>query len=286
MPSLIWQTSRFQLDLTQPLVMGIVNLTPDSFSDGGQFFNPCAALKHCEQLLKEGVHILDVGGESSRPGSLPVDLDEEWRRVEPILCEVVGWNCPVSLDTTKPELMRRALDLGVDIINDINALRSPGALEVITSARCGVCLMHMQGQPEQMQARPCYEDVVSEVSSYLLGRVELLRARGVADARVVLDPGIGFGKSVAHNFELLRHQSRLLDLGFPVLVGWSRKSSLGAVMGRATTDRLPASLAAALAAVIHGARVVRVHDVAATVDALKVWQAAGLPRNLCETHCQ
>lgn len=275
-PPLIWQTSRFQIDLTQPLVMGIVNLTPDSFSDGGQFFNPLAALKHCEQLLKEGAHILDLGGESTRPGAVSVDIDEEWRRVEPVLCEVVTWNCPISLDTTKADLMRRALDMGVDVINDVNALRSPGALDVIASAGCGVCLMHMPGQPEEMPPQPVYQDVVHEVSLYLQGRIDLLRTRGVADARLVLDPGIGFGKSVEHNFELLRYQSRLLGLGFPLLVGWSRKSSLGAITGRATAERLPASLAAALAAIINGAKIIRVHDVAATVDALKVWQAAGL----------
>lgn len=274
---MFWQTTRFQLDLTQPRVMGIVNLTPDSFSDGGRFHESCAAIAHCEQLLKEGADILDLGGESTRPGSTPVDDAEEWRRVGPVMKEVMGWNCPISLDTTKPEVMRRALELGVDIINDVHALRSPGAVEVVGEARCGVCLMHMQGQPEMMQLRPAYDDVLVDVAEFLQDRVRTLQSAGVEGSRIVLDPGIGFGKSVEHNFELLQHQAKLLALGFPLLVGWSRKSSLGALTGRSIFDRLPASLAAALAGVLNGARVVRVHDVAATVDALKVWRAVGLP---------
>ncbi len=275
-----WQTTRFQIDLSQPRVMGIVNLTPDSFFDGGRFNEVPSAVRHAERLLAEGADILDLGGESSRPGAPPVDETEEWRRVQPVLQTVLAWNCPVSLDTSKPEIMRRALDLGVDIVNDIHALRSPGALQAVAASGCGVCLMHMQGGPQTMQARPVYDQVVDEVLGFLTQRTQAALAAGIAAERIVVDPGIGFGKTVAHNFELLAGQSRLQVLGRPLLVGWSRKSSLGAVTGRtASEQRLPASLAAALAAVLHGARVLRVHDVGATVDALKVWRAAGLPHS-------
>jgi dihydropteroate synthase len=273
-----WQTTRFTIDLAQPKVMGIVNVTPDSFSDGGAHATSAAALAHCEQLLKDGADILDIGGASSRPGAQPLGSDEEWRRVQPVLAGALALGCPVSLDTLHAPLMRSALDLGVDIVNDINALRSPGAVDAIAShANCGVCLMHMQGEPRSMQADPSYGDVVAEVRAFLAQRAQLLRERGVAAQRIVLDPGIGFGKTVAHNFELLQRQAELTNLGHPLLVGWSRKSSLGAVTGRPAADRVAASVAAALAAVLGGARVLRVHDVAATVDALKVWRAAGLP---------
>ena len=272
----VWQTTRFRLDLSRPRVMGIVNLTPDSFSDGGRFSEAHTAIAHCEQLLAEGADILDLGGESSRPGAATVDEAEEWRRVQPVLQAVLAWQCPVSLDTTKPGVMRRALDLGVDIVNDIHALRSAGAVEAVAASGCGVCLMHMQGQPAAMQQHPTYDDVVTEVSSFLAQRAQAVQAAGVAAGRIVLDPGIGFGKTVAHNLALLQQQAALQALGFPLLVGWSRKSTLGAVTGRPTDQRLPASLAAALAAVLRGARVLRVHDVAATVDALKMWHAAGV----------
>lgn len=278
---MIWQTTRYAIDLGRPRVMGIVNLTPDSFSDGGQLTGPAAAIAHCERLLAEGADILDIGGESSRPGADPVPIDEEWRRVEPVLRAALGLGCPVSLDTMKTEVMRRALALGVDIINDIQALRGAGAEEAVATSRAGVCLMHMRGEPRSMQASPpAYPDVVDEVRGFLAERVAALRAHGVASDRIVIDPGIGFGKTVDHNFSLLRRQHELLGLGVPMLAGWSRKSSLGVVTGRPVTERLAASLAAALAAVQQGARVVRVHDVAATVDALKVWQAAGLPAAL------
>jgi dihydropteroate synthase len=274
---MFWQTTRYTIDLAQARVMGIVNVTPDSFSDGGAFATPAAALAHCEQLLKEGADILDIGGESSRPGALPVGPDEEWRRVRPVLAGALTLGCPVSLDTVHAEVMRAGLDLGVDIVNDINALRSPGALdEVATHASCGVCLMHMRGEPRSMQADPVYADVVAEVGQFLAERALLLRERGFAAQRIVLDPGIGFGKTVAHNFELLKRQPELLRLGYPLLVGWSRKSSLGAITGRPAGERLVASVAAALAAAQGGASVLRVHDVAATIDALKVWRAAGL----------
>ncbi|WP_372524785.1 dihydropteroate synthase [Piscinibacter sp.] len=275
---MFWQTTRFRIDLTQPRVMGIVNVTPDSFSDGGQHPDAASALAHCEQLLREGADMLDIGGESSRPGALPVGADEELRRVLPVLEGALKLGCAVSLDSAKPEVMRAALALGVDVINDINALRAPGAVELIAAhPSCGVCLMHMRGEPRSMQSEPVYADVVREVGEFLAARAELLRRNGVGAERIVLDPGIGFGKTVAHNFELLQRQRELLRLGYPLLAGWSRKSSLGTVTGRAANERLVPSVAAALAAVQHGASVVRVHDVAATVDALKVWRAAGLP---------
>jgi dihydropteroate synthase len=271
-----WQTTRFRIDLTRPRVMGIVNVTPDSFSDGGRHGDAARALAHCEQLLKEGADILDIGGESSRPGAQPVPLDEELRRVLPVLRDAITLGAPVSIDTYKAEVMQQALDLGADIVNDIYALRSPGAQALVAGhGRCGVCLMHMQGEPKSMQRAPQYQDVVAEVREFLAGRVAALRHDGVAAQRIVVDPGIGFGKSVDHNYSLMLGQSRLLELGHPLLVGWSRKSALGVVTGRDVTQRQAASLAAALAAVQHGARVLRVHDVAATVDVLNVWRKAG-----------
>ena len=274
---MIWQTTRHRLDLSQPRVMGIVNLTPDSFSDGGTLQQVQHAVAHCEQLLRDGADILDLGGESSRPGAAPVSVEEETRRVWPVLQEALRLQCPVSLDTVKPELMQRALDAGVDIINDIHALRSPGAVNVIAAhPQCGVVLMHMQGSPGSMQQAPHYSDVLDEVRTFFEERLLVLQEAGVARERIVLDPGIGFGKTVDHNWALLRRQTELLALGSPLLVGWSRKSTLGALTGRAVGDRLAASVAAALAAVQRGARIVRVHDVAQTVDAIKVWRAAGL----------
>jgi dihydropteroate synthase len=276
---MFWQTTRFRIDLSKPRIMGIVNVTPDSFSDGGRHGQAQAAARHCEELLREGADILDIGGESSRPGADPVPLDEELRRVLPVLEAAAKLGVPVSVDTYKTEVMRAALDLGVDIVNDINALRAPGAAEAVSAhPGCGVCLMHMQGEPKSMQARgPVYADVVDEVKRFLGARAQVLREAGVAAERIVLDPGIGFGKTVAHNFALLARQPELLGLGYPVLAGWSRKSSLGAVTGKPVGDRLVASVAAALAAAHQGARVLRVHDVAATREALQVWAAASLP---------
>jgi dihydropteroate synthase len=276
---MFWQTTRFRIDLSKPRIMGIVNVTPDSFSDGGRHGQAQAAARHCEELLREGADILDIGGESSRPGADPVPLDEELRRVLPVLEAAAKLGVPVSVDTYKTEVMRAALDLGVDIVNDINALRAPGAAEAVSAhPGCGVCLMHMQGEPKSMQARgPVYADVVDEVKRFLGARAQVLREAGVAAERIVLDPGIGFGKTVAHNFALLARQPELLGLGYPVLAGWSRKSSLGAVTGKPVGDRLVASVAAALAAAHQGARVLRVHDVAATREALQVWEAASLP---------
>jgi dihydropteroate synthase len=275
-PARVWQTSRHLVDLSRVRVMGIVNVTPDSFSDGGR--DGHAALAHCEQLIAEGADILDIGGESSRPGAASVDADAELARVLPVLRAALKLGVPVSIDTCKPEVMRAALDLGVDIVNDIQALQAAGAIEVVAAhPSCGVCLMHMRGEPRSMQADPVYTDVVAEVAAFLGGRAALLTGQGVAARRITLDPGIGFGKTVAHNFALLAGQRALLALGFEVLSGWSRKSSIGAVTGRKVGERLVGSVAAALAAVQFGARIVRVHDVAATVDALRVWEAAGLP---------
>jgi len=256
--------------------MGIVNVTPDSFSDGGQIADPAAAIAQCERLLAEGADMLDIGGESSRPGAVPVSIQLELHRVIPVLQGALKLGCPVSIDTTKPEVMQVALDMGVDIVNDINALRAPGAVDAVASHGCGLCLMHMRGEPGTMQSNPSYDDVVAEVTAILHGRMQALRAKGIAESRVVLDPGIGFGKSVDHNIELLRRQRELLSLGRPLLVGWSRKSTLGAITGRDLSGRLAASLAAALAAIQNGASIIRVHDVAASSDALRVWRAAGL----------
>lgn len=270
----IWQTTRFAIDLGQPRVMGIVNVTPDSFSDGGRHADAASAVAHCDTLLREGAHILDIGGESTRPGARTPSAEEELQRVLPVLRHAVTLGVPVSVDTSQPLVMRAALDLGVDIVNDVRALQRPGALDVLAGhATAGVCLMHMQGEPGTMQAAPSYGDVVSEVRDFLAERLAALRERGIDARRIVVDPGIGFGKDVGHNLALLRHQHELLALGAPLLVGWSRKSTLGALTGRAVGDRLAASLAAALLAVQRGASIVRAHDVAATVDALMVWQA-------------
>jgi dihydropteroate synthase len=271
-----WVTSRFDVDLAMPQVMGIINVTPDSFSDGGRHATTVAALSHCEQLLKDGAHMLDIGGESTRPGSPAVGLEEELARVLPVVQAAVALGVPVSVDTYKPEVMRAVLDAGADVINDIWALRQGGALSVVAAhPRCGVCLMHMHRDPQTMQVAPMAGDVVGPVAEFLSERASALTTSGVAAERIVLDPGIGFGKTVAQNFSLLAHQPALLALGYPLLAGWSRKSSLGYVTGREVpAERVAASVAAALLAVERGARVVRVHDVRETVDALKVWRAS------------
>jgi dihydropteroate synthase len=270
-----WTTSRFTIDLDTPKVMAIINVTPDSFSDGGQHDNTSSALRHCEQVLKEGAHILDIGGESTRPGSPAVPLEAELQRVIPVVREAVKLGVPVSADTYKPEVMQSVLDLGADIVNDIWALRRTGALEVVAAhPRCGVCLMHMHRDPQTMQVAPMHGSVVAPVRQFLGDRAVVLQAKGVHPGRIVLDPGIGFGKSVQQNFELLANQSALGQLPYPWLVGWSRKSSLGAVTGRATpVERLSASVVAAVLAAERGASVVRVHDVKETVDGLAVWTA-------------
>jgi dihydropteroate synthase len=257
--------------------MGIVNVTPDSFSDGGKHAGSAAAIAHCERLVSEGADMLDIGGESSRPGAPTVDAAEELARVLPVLDAALGLGVPISVDTCKADVMRAVLARGADIVNDIRALRQTGALDVVAGhSSCGVCLMHMRGAPGTMQQQADYGDVVTEVRGFLAERARALQGAGIAAARIVIDPGIGFSKLSAHNLALLARQQELLDIGLPLLVGWSRKSTLGELTGRAVQDRLAASLAAALAAVQRGASIVRVHDVAATVDALHVWQAAGL----------
>ena len=269
-----WQTSRHRIDLSRPRVMGIVNVTPDSFSDGGCHATGAAALAHCEQLLRDGADILDIGGESSRPGTEPVPLDEELARVLPVLREAVRLGVPVSVDTCKPEVMRAVLDLGADIVNDIWALRQPGAAQAVAAhPQCGVCVMHMHGEPASMQRQTMAGDAVPQVVAFLQRETQRLRDMGVAADRIALDPGIGFGKTVDQNFALLARQGELLRAGHPLLVGWSRKSSLGTVSGMAVGERLVPSIAAALLAVERGAHVVRVHDVGETVAALKVWSA-------------
>ena len=270
-----WQTSRFSIALDRPLVMGIVNATPDSFSDGGRYAQSAWALQHCEQLIKDGADILDIGGESTRPGSPAVGLEEELARVLPVVRGAVSVGVPVSVDTYKPEVMQAVLDLGADIINDIWALRQPGAQAVVAShPACGVCLMHMHRDPQTMQASPMDGDIVLQVRRFLQESAESLRAMGVQPSRIVLDPGVGFGKTVEQNFSLLAHQAEFLADGYPLLAGWSRKSSLGAVTGLAVDQRMVPSVAAALLAVERGAHIVRVHDVRETAAALSVWKAA------------
>lgn len=275
-----WQTSRFFIDLTQPQVMGIVNVTPDSFSDGGSHADPLSAVKHAELLLNQGAHILDVGGESTRPGAPPVPLAEELARVVPVVRELVKLGVPVSIDTYKPEVMQACLDLGADIVNDVWALQRPGeqglsGVDVVARhPSCGVCLMHMHLEPQRMQIAPMEGDAVPLVVAFLQKHAQGLRDAGVAAERIVLDYGIGFGKTVEQNFALLARQAEVLALGYPLLAGWSRKSSLGRVTGQdVARERVAASVAAAVLAVERGARIVRVHDVRETADALKVWQA-------------
>ncbi len=267
--------------------MGIVNATPDSFSDGGQYFSGsdklASVIAHCEQLLKDGADLLDIGGESSRPGAPPVSLEEELARVVPVVRHAVTLGVPVSVDTYKPEVMKAVLDLGADVINDIWALRQPGATEAVAAhPSCGVCLMHMHREPQTMQVAPMEGDVVPQVTAFLADSARRLESAGVQRARIVLDPGVGFGKTVAQNFSLLARQRGLLALGYPVLAAWSRKSSLAAVCSTSlgevaqldVTERMVPSVTAAVLAVERGARIVRVHDVRETVQALKVWSAA------------
>lgn len=270
------QCGRFGYNLAQrPLVMGILNVTPDSFSDGGRFQALEFAVERAEQMIKDGVDIIDIGGESTRPGSPSVPVDEELRRVMPAIYALRELGYPLSIDTCKTEVMREAIIAGADMINDINGFRAPGAIDAVKDSDCALCVMHMQGTPQDMQAQPGYDDVVADVIAFLRERVDALLAAGVARERITIDPGFGFGKSVEHNYALLRSISRMeSELGLPVLAGLSRKSMIGAVTGRSVEQRLAGSLGGALAAVAQGARIVRVHDVAETVDALKVWQAA------------
>jgi dihydropteroate synthase len=270
------QCGRFSFRLEgQPLVMGILNVTPDSFSDGGRYGSLEFAVSRAEEMASSGVDLIDIGGESTRPGSPGVPVEEELRRVMPAVYALQGLGRALSVDTCKPLVMREAIIAGADMINDINGFRAPGAIEAVKDSDCGLCIMHMQGTPQDMQAQPAYADVVRDVIDFLRERTEALLAAGVERERICLDPGLGFGKTVEHNYALLRASARIeQELGLPVLIGLSRKSMIGAVTGRPVEERLPGSIAGALAAVAHGAKIVRVHDVAETVDALKVWRAA------------
>ena len=273
-----WQAGRFRIDLSAPKIMGIVNLTPDSFSDGGTYSRSArAALAHAERLLAEGAHILDIGGESTRPGAAHVPPEEEWARLQPIVSEIAKWNVPLSVDTRRSTIMQRLLGDGLsDIINDISALEDNGAIELLAAyPSTGICLMHMQGLPETMQNNPQYQDVVAEVAGYLKARAQACQAAGIRSERIVLDPGIGFGKNLQHNIQLMRHLPDLkTQTGLPLLVGVSRKRMIGEITGEAEpAQRIHGSVAAALYAAERGAAILRVHDVKATADALKVWQA-------------
>jgi dihydropteroate synthase len=263
----------FRLDLSRPLVMGIVNVTPDSFSDSGRHLLRDAAITHAHQLIAEGADILDIGGESTRPGALSVSAQEELDRVLPVIEGLRGVVVPLSIDTCKPGVMRAALAAGVHMVNDINALQQPEALAAVVASDAAVCLMHKQGLPQTMQQKPHYEDVVHEVMEFLRSRIAAVEAAGVARNRIMVDPGFGFGKTLAHNLTLLRNLDKFTVLGVPLLTGLSRKSMLGLITGQDVDKRLAASLAAALLAVQRGAGIVRVHDVRATCDALKIWQS-------------
>jgi dihydropteroate synthase len=263
----------FRLSLDHPLIMGIVNVTPDSFSDGGLLDSSRAAVDHALKLVEQGADILDVGGESTRPGAALVPPDEEMRRVLPVIEALVGHGLVVSVDTRKPEVMRAVLDAGASMVNDVMALREPGALETLAGSNAAVCLMHMQGEPQTMQQVPHYEDVVAEVSGFLQGRVAACESAGITRERIVIDPGFGFGKTLEHNLLLLKQLRELTQLGVPLLAGMSRKSMLGALTGRGVGEREYAGVAAHLLAVLRGARILRVHNVAAMRDSLAIWNA-------------
>ena len=272
-PAHSWHCGRFRIDVSRPRIMGVVNVTPDSFSDGGRFFDPQRAIAQAQRLIEEGADLVDVGGESTRPGAKEVDAPEELRRVLPVLRALRDAAVPVAIDTVKPQVMQVAIAEGVAIINDVSALRAAGALQAVAGRDVGVCLMHMQGEPRSMQEAPAYANVVEEVRRFLTERIDAATGAGMARERIVIDPGFGFGKTVEHNLELLRGLGRFAELGVPLLVGLSRKSLLGAITGRPAADRLAPSIAAALLAAQHGAKILRVHDVRETRDALAVWQA-------------
>lgn len=269
---MILQCGQFQLDLSTPKVMGIVNVTPDSFSDGGQFSQTESAISHAMQLIEEGAAVLDIGGESTRPNATPVPLDEEHRRVMPVIAGLVARNIPVpiSIDTYKPQVMQAAIEAGASIVNDVRALQETGALDIVAKSQVGVCLMHMQGTPQTMQENPDYDDVVAEVSAFLAQRRDTCLQAGIAQNRIMLDPGFGFGKTRAHNITLAKELAQLRSLNCPLLVGLSRKSVLGQMTGNDVDARLYASVAAAVISATKGANLLRVHDVKATVEALKV----------------
>lgn len=264
---------RFEFTLKRPLVMGIVNVTPDSFSDGGAFFDTGRALRHAHALIDAGADILDIGGESTRPGALDVSVEEELARVIPVVQGLRDCSRALSVDTSKPAVMRAALDAGADLINDVYGFRQPGAIDAVRDSVCGLCVMHMQGEPRTMQQAPRYDDLFGEIGAFLNERVRALQTAGVSPHRIVVDPGFGFGKTTAQNFALLRGLARLSAGGRPLLTGLSRKRMIGDVTGRETAARTAGSVAAMLACVAGGAAIVRVHDVAQTVDALKVWHA-------------
>jgi dihydropteroate synthase len=270
----VWQCGRYEFSLERPILMGIVNITPDSFSDGGRHDHTDAAIVHARKLVAEGANILDIGGESTRPGAAPVALEAELARVMPVLEAVRDSGVAVSIDTCKAEVMRAVLAAGADIINDVTGMRSAQARAVVAAhPNCGICVMHMQGEPRTMQQDPQYEDVVREVHEALLRQAHSLEQLGVGRARISLDPGFGFGKTVAQNYQLIAELETIVSSGYPVVFGASRKSMLGAVTGRAVDQRLAGSIAAALAGVAHGAEVLRVHDVGETRDALIIWQS-------------
>lgn len=269
----VFRCGEFALPLSRPLIMGVVNVTPDSFSDGGQFHTAAAAIASALELIEEGADILDIGGESTRPRSDPVSLEEELRRVLPVLDGLKGCRVPVSIDTYKPEVMREAIAAGASMVNDVNALLAPGALETVAASTAGVCLMHKQGEPKTMQENPSYSDVVAEVAAFLRMRVNAAEKAGIARDRITIDPGIGFGKNLEHNLALLKNVDKLREAGAPVLIGVSRKSLLGKIAGLALYDRTHVSVVAALLAVERGAAIVRVHDVKATRDAFAIYNA-------------
>jgi dihydropteroate synthase len=259
------------LDLSRPVVMGVLNVTPDSFSDGGRFQDIGQALAHAHRMIEEGAALIDIGGESTRPGAAPVDAEEELRRVLPLVSALAHRiSVPISVDTTKPAVMRAVIDAGAGMINDVLALRTPGALEAVAGSRAATCLMHMQGEPRTMQVAPHYEDVVREVHEFLRTRRDACVAAGIGRERIAIDPGFGFGKTMPHNLALLANLDRLLDLEVPVLAGLSRKSMIGKITGRAVEQRVYASAALATIAILKGARMIRAHDVAPAVDAVKV----------------
>jgi len=268
------QCGRYRLDLSRPIVMGIVNVTPDSFSDGGRFNDADARIAHAFQLLEEGAQMLDIGGESTRPGSASISLDEELARVVPVLRALRDTGVPLSVDTCKPEVMRVAIDEGADMINDIYGFRLPGAREAVAGSAAGLCVMHMKGEPRTMQEAPVYDDVTREVGEFLAEQARFLMEGGVDPQRITVDPGYGFGKTAAQNYELLNRQRDLLSLGFPLFIGVSRKNMIGWATGRPVESRVVGSVVAALEAARRGASILRVHDVAATVDGLKVYLAA------------
>ena len=265
--------ANLSLDLSTPKVMGILNVTPDSFSDGGKFHHIDAALTHAQQMIEQGADIIDIGGESTRPGAQPVMLEEELQRVIPVIQALSGCGAVLSVDTYKPEVMRAAIEAGVHMVNDVFALQQPGASQAVQDSQVAICLMHMQGTPQTMQVQPSYQNVLAEVQAFLTQRVEVVRQIGVGDNRIVLDPGFGFGKKTAHNLTLLKHLAELHIANLPILAGLSRKSVLGQIVGQDADQRVFASVAASVLAVSHGANIVRVHDVKATVEALKVTTA-------------